>query len=272
MDGAALIVGCARNVGPSVDHVLSEMHRLGARFSDYEILVYENDSTDGTLSALRRHEGPRVRILSETNVRGPRTVRLARARNILLDAARAMADRFRWLIVMDMDFVNRINMHGIDTAVASWDALRWNACTAVTIKYYDFFALRLPGFMDYNCRQDKEAIARRGSCFTYDGTFRPDRVLWVDSAFNGLAIHRMDAVARSSDAKYKGEGESGEEVCEHVPFYKALKRVIIHPDLVAQTWTKPDCPLFNPVTICLSGLVLLLGALVVLLLRMKRTF
>ena len=237
MEGAVLIVGCARNIARHVAHVIGEMHRIGTRFGDYAVVIYENDSTDGTRERLLSREGERVRVITETNVPGSRTTRLAHGRNVLLRAARDMAERFDWLLVMDMDFAAQIDLRGVEAAVASWEALRWNACTATTKKYYDFWALRSPDVMNYDCWTDADAIRRHGNCSRYHGRWQPRSVTWVESAFNGMVIHRMDAVARS-DCEYVGTDEYGRETCEHVSFYRCLGRVIIHPKLVAQVHTE----------------------------------
>ena len=198
-------------------------------------MIYENDSTDATADRLKKHQSSICHVISESGVAGPRTVRLARGRNLLLQHAIQLLAEYAWYIVMDMDFENEIDLRGIVNAVQSWNALRWNACTAVTERYYDFWALRVGGLMDYDCWADEEKVARFGDCTRVDG-WQPRHIIWVQSAFNGLAIHRMEAL-RHAEGSYRGLTPTGKQTCEHVSFYQTLGRVIIHPDLVAQVWT-----------------------------------
>ena len=139
--------------------------------------------------------------------------------------------------LMDMDFDNCIDMRGVDDAIKSWHSLRWNACTAVTKTYYDFWALRLPSVMNYDCWKDKDVIAKHGNCWKYAG-WQPKEITWVKSAFNGLVIHRMSAIS-SSGCEYDGRHSSGEETCEHVSFYQCLGRVVT-TTTTDDTWTVVD--------------------------------
>lgn len=268
LNGAVLIVGCARNIAKYVEHVIFEMHRIGKLFTDYKILIYENDSNDKTLSLLKKKEDKDLTIISEVNVPGCRTLRLAHGRNILLQKARDSADKFRWLIIMDMDFGNPIDLNGIDKAIKSWDILRWNACTAVTKTYYDFWALRVPGYMDYDCMNDKNNIIKYGKCKEYKYKFQPKNITWVKSAFNGLAIHSMDSIAKSN-CKYEGLNNLGKDVCEHVSFYEGLGRVIIHPDLIAQTWTMSLIDMVYPISIIGIVIILIILIIVIILIVVK---
>ena len=55
----------------------------------------------------------------------------------------------------------------------------------------------------------------------------------VDSAFGGLGIYKIDFLR---GLRYKGLNDHGEELCEHVPFHKAIKanggRIFINPSLI----------------------------------------
>jgi len=232
----AVIVGCARDIEKEVSHSMSEMYRLGNEFKKFALIVYENDSKDGTLKKLksfsRKHTN--VIILHEKNVRGHRTKRLAHGRNKLLQYARQNYGKYDFFIVMDMDFT-RSNTTSL-ASVASSMKPKWDAVTAVSREYYyDWWAFRCKRLnMDYDCWGDRSDTL--GDCIDWGTEWEVkmnNRLRKVESAFNGIAIYKFDRIP--PEASYIGD-INGKEVCEHVNFNKYISNIYIYPRLVTSTW------------------------------------
>ena len=218
MTQRALLAGCAKNAAEQLGAVvLPNMLEIAALFEQSAICIYENDSTDNTAAVLESF--PEVHLIQETNVQGSRTEVLARGRNKLLQAAREQYAHFDWLIMMDLDYWTPVALDGFLIALRSWDQLRWSACTANSRLYYDYWALRMPGFNRDCLRHPPQP--------TWVPTKRVTRV-W--SAFNGIGIYRMRSLC-DTNCWYDGS-----ETCEHVSFHRCLQRVVVHRDLRATTW------------------------------------
>ena len=67
-DQRVVIAGLARNIAAILPKTVARVERLGSCFRDYRVVVYENDSSDGTLAQLQQWQSrnPRVALLSES--------------------------------------------------------------------------------------------------------------------------------------------------------------------------------------------------------------
>ncbi|HSW85925.1 MAG TPA: hypothetical protein VLG49_00335 [Rhabdochlamydiaceae bacterium] len=157
-----VICGICRDVESRLPHTIAIMEKIGALFQDYRIVVYENNSIDGTKNQLRRwrQRNSRVLVQSEDINRGDlaksiinvkndghfyRPEEIARARNIVLD--RAMSEEFQdfpYIIWMDMDFKIPPALRGIVEVFQS--GREWDAVFAYGIDprntYWDWYAFR----------------------------------------------------------------------------------------------------------------------------------
>ena len=50
-----IITGLCRNIINVLDHTVARLRATAKLFNDHRILIYENDSTDGTSQALKKH-------------------------------------------------------------------------------------------------------------------------------------------------------------------------------------------------------------------------
>lgn len=138
-----LICGVCRDVEKPLPHTIKIIEQIGALFSDYKVIVYENNSQDATCEILKNwvHENSKVFALSEKIGKSDlenqiinfkegdffRPELIARARNIVLE--RAMSDQyneFTYVIWMDMDFKIPPAFEGfieIFTSDKEWDAV-----------------------------------------------------------------------------------------------------------------------------------------------------
>ncbi|MBS0634271.1 MAG: hypothetical protein JSR37_02265 [Verrucomicrobia bacterium] len=227
-----VICGVCRNTAHVVDSNIQNIEALGSRFQDYAVVIYENNSTDNTAQKLSAwaEKNPKVCLLSETlskkKLARARTVRVANARNKVLDEVRRKKyDKFRYLVMVDLDFVHP---WPVDELVRSINhSFDWDCISANGIQnglYYDRYAYRAA---DHPFGPE---LLENGFWRIVDSSpFRVDTQSWplVYSAFGGLAIYKRDTIIKFS---YSGV------------VTKALKRYyeqimaslpIDHPHLVA---------------------------------------
>lgn len=242
-----IFVGCARNCAEKLVATINVLKQIGTLFSDYRIVVFENDSTDQTLNILNEAAGRdlRLMVLTDKNVDAKlpeRTERLAHARNTLTRFVLDHYGNFDYLSWADMDGIvdNTFSIEGFLTNFGITEV--WDAVFPVTNSfYYDIWALRHKTLCadDYH-EAIKNCDASLGNelIVTYHAFLRQTRLqnlpnwLRVDSAFGGMAIYKMETVGQAS---YLGF-EHGNPICEHVPFNLKLtnlgKRLYINPEFV----------------------------------------
>ena len=234
----AVFSGCARDIEKQLHNSLPDILRLAREFEEYVILIYENDSKDNTIKVIQEYaqQDSRIKLISEKNVTGKRTHRLAHGRNTLLDIAKKYYADYDFYVVMDLDYT-RQNTHSI-LSVADTMPSHYSGVTAVSRKrYYDWWAFRSSALkLDYDCWKDKDNIQQNGDCNSWkhkpinmNGVARK-----VESAFNGIGVYKLSAIPK--DARYVGETSDGGEVCEHVAFHSYLPNLYIDPNLVTSTW------------------------------------
>jgi glycosyltransferase involved in cell wall biosynthesis len=200
-----LICGIARNVEKAVPNVIQSANQLGLHFSDYRVIIYENNSSDRTkklFSKWAKNE-PRVIFISEYLNKKKlekemsmgvlnRTEQIARARNIVLDEAmKEKYDDYKYIIWADLDFVEPWDVeHMVETIVQpeqEWDAV-------FAYGAYDLFPLRTAewpiGFEllgQYYWEHLDEV--RHQFVFSENAGWKK-----VYSAFGGFGIYKRDAV------------------------------------------------------------------------------
>jgi glycosyltransferase involved in cell wall biosynthesis len=199
-----LICGVCRNIEKAVPNTIQSATALGARFSDYRIIIYENNSTDNTKKLLRAwaDKEPKLVFLSEQLSKRrlasqlamkitTRTELIARARNIVLDhAMKKSFDGYKYIIWADLDFLKPWDVEAIVETILhpeqEWDAV-------LSYGAYDLFALRAPewpigfelvGSLYWHRLDD----IRKGFVLSPDDGWKK-----VYSAFGGLGIYKRDA-------------------------------------------------------------------------------
>ena len=105
-----IICGIAKNVEKTLPNCFKNIEELGSRFSDYRVIIYQNNSGDRTADLLSQWAATngRVLFLSETvpseHLPLSRTESIARARNVVLSAARRQDyEEYKYLIMADLD-------------------------------------------------------------------------------------------------------------------------------------------------------------------------
>jgi hypothetical protein len=205
IDDRVLICGICRNIEPAVANTIFSAEALGKEFSDYRVIIYENNSTDLTPKLLSDWAQKNSKVIlksekvSNTVLKNDsfmklktRTEVLARARNIVLDIAMNREfDGYKYIVWADLDFLEPWDVEHILETIQSpkeeWDAV-------FAYGGYDLFALRSDkwpiGFEllgDSYWKKCEEI--RKEFILAPDGAWEK-----VYSAFGGLGIYKRDSL------------------------------------------------------------------------------
>ncbi len=205
----AVICGLARDVEQILSQTIARIDRLGQMFEDYRVVIFENDSQDGTKSLLSdwASRNPKVDVTLEQ--RGDpvnpvarclkRAERMARYRNACLETVRARYANFNHAIVVDMDLefgwsddgvANTFGHEGWDFVGANGAIYRRCGLSMNTLVQYDAWAFRL----DENFTPLTTAEV---NCMSWQ---RGQPLVPVTCSFGGLGVYRMPAYLAGSYA------------------------------------------------------------------------
>lgn len=206
-----IICGVCKDVADRVPYSIQIMEKIGALFSDYRIVVYENNSSDVTLQILKEwgQKNHRVCAMSECvaqneleNIYVNRTKNggfypaeaIARARNKVLDVVHSDAyNGFDYVIWMDMDFRIEPEYKAFEEIFASdreWDAVfAYGVDPAGT--YWDWYAFR-----DQVCPLGSETLGHDWWYMPKNKQLLKKTDDWypVISAFGGCGIYKKSAL------------------------------------------------------------------------------
>ena len=231
-----IIVGTVRDCAKKLQNSLPDVIRLAKEFEQYKIILYENDSKDNTIKVINKFSN-NITLISEKNIRGNRTERIAHGRNILVNEVRKKYNDYDFMIMMDLDYSPPNILKSLRDVIERIPN-HWGAATAVSrYGYYDWWALRCSELgLNYDCwNLPKDQLDRIG-CPAWCGFGQElkSKIRKVESAFNGVGIYRINMIP--ADAKYEGRDENGSATCEHVSFNKKIPNVYIFPELITSTW------------------------------------
>ena len=201
IDKSVFICGIIRNGESVIKKNIEQCVKLGEKFRDYKIFVYENNSIDSTKDVLKSLKGLRnfkyrsEDINNETMVQsynGQRTCRIeniAKARNILVDEIRKTDCDY--VVMVDLD----CNGEWSDVT-KSLDLLNtYDVVYANGVEYgyyYDLFALRCHGF-PYGAEVIGEGFWQNLIKIDLTSHKKP---ITVFSAFGGLGVYKRDVFDR----------------------------------------------------------------------------
>ncbi len=216
------ITGLARNIGRVLPLTVQRIENLGRCFADYNVIVYENDSTDDTRLELARWSRGNRRVHLVTEVLADpvnpttrclaRAARMARYRKRCQEEVLEQCRQFDAAIIIDFDIQGGFSIDGIASSFGhpGWDfvganglicrrdGLRMNA-----LRQYDTWALRFDAGLT-------PLSTRLAAQFVYD---RGSPLVPVTSCFGGLGIYTMEAYA---------SGSYGEDDLEHATFHRSM--------------------------------------------------
>lgn len=230
--------GLKRNI-PVIDD-------LCRNFKDFRIIVYENDSKDGTKDLLQEwHEKDQERIHVSLNETDPsktipsaksvpgvnpffshkRIDKMARLRNMYMEYVDNHGWEADYLAVVDLD-VAQLYLENILSSFNSekeWDAVcafGYSTSPRLKRRYHDTYALTLWDEKDEP--QTEQKIKEMADRF---GTLKAeDEWIRVASAFGGIAIYRFEAVRglRYTVPALCNYDDRVEVKCEHFSLYKQM--------------------------------------------------
>ncbi len=229
-----VIAGIVRNAIDVLPLTIDRIERLAKLFADYRVVVYENDSVDGTQELLTAWAAgvPQVTVRSEVlgspvspsircELRGDRMAAYRNCYHRLI--ASRFAD-FDHVIVLDLDLPGGWSNDGISNTFGcdNWDfvgsngrILQWARWRLNAWLHFDAWAFRRFGSFDpMGTREVNDYIWRRG-----------EPLVPVYSCFGGLGIYRMPAFLA-------GRYDGGD--CEHVTMHRSMReagfdRIFLNP-------------------------------------------
>lgn len=215
---SAVVAGLARNLGDGVHSLRTHVSAVAELFANCAIVLYENDSNDGTAQKLCEWASldPAVHVISEELGRPfwgstghfERTQDMADYRNRCLSYVKREYSHFDYLILVDTDLRGGWSLNGIANSFGfdNWDFVGSVGMRRTSETYwyhYDAWAFRSYGEWGITDFQAFfQWLPRLG-----------EALIPVYSCFGGLGIYQMSAVA---DCSY----QAGD--CEHVSLHQAM--------------------------------------------------
>ncbi|MDF2965564.1 MAG: hypothetical protein K0Q51_952 [Rickettsiaceae bacterium] len=220
----AIICAITRDNADDLGIMIKHIELIGKAFADYRVVIFENDSVDGTKFILRRWHANNLKVSIESedfrNKKRPSIKFLADARNHYLDLinSRQEYDDFDIVIVVDMDMSYGIDIRGLEhsfSKVNEWDAVCSNGIFNSKGQMFDMFAFRNKEFpytpADNSEKYWKEIVPKGQKVYDINLGLIP-----VESCFGGLAIYKRQFI---KGCRY----DSINRDCEHINFHQCLR-------------------------------------------------
>jgi len=253
-----------RNAEKIIPHAFKNISNCVAKFKDYRVLIFENDSADNTRQQIKYSieqqtdkdkwilmdccsNGSCECILGISNPKShgalsiSRIEKMANYRNEVLNLVREKYKDFDYFVVYDFDIRGGIFMEGFFQTFHNYQD--WDAVMSRGLKPFPFtYGL-------YNCVHDAQAYVKDNPG-EYDdnvvakflnqqyylrGSTLGAEYIKVRSAFNGLGIYKMNSVINSE--YYPGKNNV---LCEHVGLHENMiklgnDKIFINQSLILQT-------------------------------------
>ena len=199
---------CAYNSEQGLPAVLRNIDAFSKLFEEVVIIVGYDESSDNTKKILTSYKNNKMIILNVDNNFGrnmamismkqgggedPRTVRIAKARNIILKEIYREYHAWDFFVMMDTNnysCTSEIDVSVLESSLTrdDWDALSFNRNP-----YYDIWGLSIEPYV-YSCWHFASGIyaVRKAQDFIVKklSSISSEELLSVDSAFGGFSIYR----------------------------------------------------------------------------------
>ncbi len=246
----------ARDCKGGLQSNMERVEEIGRAFRDYHVVVYENDSKDGTAEVLREWANRNEHVIAICETTNEVTIpaktqasphplksvhrieRMARFRNRVLDEVRSrfVPDLFCFIDIDVETFSPQAVVGAICQAPADWGALfasgyflfrKSDGTDEYPLFQYDSYAF-VPEGVD-PMTTGKWVVSHYYHHFTswyFNRLLRDSDYLPCQSAFNGIGIYRWEVIR---DLRYEVmQTPELQKVdacfCEHVPFNGAIAR------------------------------------------------
>ena len=145
-----VIVGISRDDAKELQTSIKSIEYIGSFFKDYRVILFENDSEDGSKNIIHSWElaNNKVKVITKNygNHKLPSHNFLAEARNHYLNALEAKEyEDFDLVMVTDMDMAYGVDIRGIEDSfsqINKWDAVCSNGIYNYVGQMYDVFSFR----------------------------------------------------------------------------------------------------------------------------------
>jgi hypothetical protein len=258
-DKSILFCGIARNVGVSLQRNILCLHQCGKLFQNYQIFIYENDSTDHTVEILKLNESEHFKYISEhredsdyildlNNGIDPyhsnRCKILAECRNKYLEYFKK--SNYDYICVLDLDLKGGWSFDGFKKAFYTLNSDDSYGCVSA----YGILAdptgdLLLENVQKENYIMYDSFVYRpknwgvslhilRTPFFNKNYFERGDEPVEVDSNFGGMAMYKRDAIINCSYGSK--EWEEGHIDPDHVVLNRQMKKnnwkIVLDPSFI----------------------------------------
>jgi|TARA_Y100000289_G_scaffold39201_1_gene38620 hypothetical protein len=242
----ACICACAKDIDIHLATSIKKLEMIGSAFKDYQIFIFENNSTDQTLKTLNDWASinSKVKIFSEDLdwIKAGRNWYkrlkvLTYARNkLLIEVLKSSPDYY---IVCDIDEVIRgLNLQNFLSSFGleePWSMIGANQ----SCDYYDLWPLRtLDNWVTYDCWEEcvpsyptREIGIQK--CITEKARRIPanNPPIEVESCFGGLGIYKFKHIIGCN------YDPIGRLTTEHIPFHKKMRdkhnaKFFINPKMI----------------------------------------
>lgn len=244
------ICSIARDCQKNLKYNIRKIEKLRSCFADSEVIIFENDSKDGTLKILEswEQESNNVLIKSEKyqnttipkNANGGnpyfsryRIEKMSFYRNKYVEILNTNKFKRDFVMVIDLDIAN----FSIDGIAHSFGVKQdWSCMTSfgtslsktLRMQYHDTYALIESGYQvlpmteqTINQNRKKFALLKKGM-----------PLIAVDSAFGGLAIYDWNLLKGKYYSCIKNNDARVQVLCEHVSLNKQLGgNIFINPNM-----------------------------------------
>lgn len=240
----------ARDCRESIEKNTLIIEEWGNLFEDYRVIIFENDSVDGSRDSIRKWASMNNKVkliecdefldckLKERTGYGlgalskARIEKMGKYREKYLEEIRNSDFEYSMVIDVDLD-LSSVPINGLLTSLAipgDWDALFHNGRVTIpgtmgtfTIPY-DTLA-----FEKYNTTVKKNGDVFFNPFVAFLHMFLiygKGEVVRVNSAFNGLALYRTKAMKTGSYIN------SGSDICEHNVLHASMKNKYTSPSWI----------------------------------------
>lgn len=253
-DKKILFLGLCRDVENVIENNIQKIVSLGNMFDKYQIVFFENDSTDSTKQILYKleEENKNLKILSETLDRKKygssqekdRIVALAGYRNNLKNYAKTNYPDYDFVCVIDTDFLdfshngflNSFGYFANDNSLGAMSGYSYRIMNCIydnkpSLWNYDSWAYREYWWSNWQA-QEKNEIVNYDRMIWYGFCIPPVGLVpkQVNSSFGGCCIYK--SLFYYSDASY--DSFDCEHVCFHYHLYSKNNgfRLFVNPSQI----------------------------------------
>jgi hypothetical protein len=251
-----IVCGVVRDCGKALKNNIKSIERLCDYFTDYQIIIFENNSKDNTKNILQEwslnnkkikifiddfDESKYLKIVTPSSFKPgnskKRIQKMVDYRNLYMDYIQKNNLQADFLCVVDLD-VSKIDVKGAITSFGveqAWDAITANGTSKTFYlrkRYHDTYALTEEGLI--NSPQTIPQIEENR--FKWNFLKKGMPLIKVASAYGGLCFYKFDIV---KNLKYKlvENNYAGVEVrCEHFSIHKQMynngfTNIFINPNM-----------------------------------------